>query len=210
MEHVRENPFNFGIPVSPQQLVGRWGQIETVARDLTSPGGLSYAIIGGRRFGKTSFLEALQDLLIKQLALTQPEDCHVFPILVGLKSLEQRSLESVFGLILSTLYEHFSSPFLKKALGIHLDIDIAQTQLSSFVQSNERECTYRRFTKILEELIGVFNQTYGLLRLVFLIDDTEEILDQGWTNTLFGQLRSLLHERSLRSSIRCVLTGSSR
>ena len=53
------NPFNFGTPVNPQKLIGRWEQIEAVANDLINAGGHSHAVVGGRRFGKSSFLDAL-------------------------------------------------------------------------------------------------------------------------------------------------------
>ena len=32
------NPFNFGTPVPPHRMVGRWHQVETVAHDLANLG----------------------------------------------------------------------------------------------------------------------------------------------------------------------------
>ena len=68
------NPFNFGTPVPPQQMVGRWQLVQTIARDLINPGGHSHIIVGGRRFGKSSFLEALQYSLIEQMRQRKPGD----------------------------------------------------------------------------------------------------------------------------------------
>ncbi len=205
-----QNPFNFGKPVSPQKFVGRREQIEDVVTDLINPGGHSHAIIGGRRFGKTSFLVALQDMLIKQLEHTEPEEWYVFPVLINLKGLGKRSPEGVFSLMLRTLYDYLHSPLYKRELGIVLDIDVTQTQLSSFAQNDEQECTFDRFSRILEDLLEVFNKDYGLLSFVFLIDETEEIVDQDWTEVLFGHLRSLIYVGALSHYIRCVLTGSSK
>src|SRR5437868_5967570 len=101
------NPFNFGNPSPPHQMVGRWDQVEAIAHDLINPGGHSHIIIGGRRFGKSSFLESLEHFLLKQMEPEEPGAWYVIPILINLHSLSRDSEEGVFGLIVKTLYNHF-------------------------------------------------------------------------------------------------------
>jgi hypothetical protein len=203
------NPFNYGMPVSGQHFVGRWEQVKAMAHDLTNPQGHSFALIGGRRFGKSSFLEALQGVLIQKLASTQPGQWYVFPVLVSLKSLQERSSGGVFSLMLRIFYEYCSSPLTRKQLGLTLKLDITQTQLAAFYKQNEQTCSLERFANILEEVIMPFEETYGPLRPVFLLDEAEEILEQSWTEEIFSQLRSLIYVGKLRDYVRCVIAGSS-
>lgn len=207
---MKNNPFNYGTPVTGKQFVGRSEQIEEAIDDLTNPGGHSLALIGGRRFGKTSFLEALQAMLIEQLQKTQPGESYVFPVLVSLKSLEHHSPGGVFALMLRTFYNYFHSPLLRHTLGLTLEFNTNQTQLAAFIQGNEQLCSLDRFSNTVEELLRLFINTYGPLRPVFLLDEIEKILDEDWTEHIFGNLRSLMYTDKLRNYIRCVVAGSSK
>jgi hypothetical protein len=210
---MRRNPFNFTMPVPPQKLVGRWEQVQEIANDLMNPGGNSHAVIGGRRFGKTSFLLALQEMLIKQLVQTEsveePADWYVFPVYIELKNLGKCSPEGVFGLMLYTLDQYLQR---QKELGIILDLDVEQTSLYTFAQNFEQnaeeECTSTRFSRILEELLNVFDRDGSQYCLVFLIDEGEAILGKDWTERIFSQLRYLIYVSPLSSYVRCVLAGS--
>lgn len=57
------NPFRYSRPVAPAAFVGRWPAVHRLAADLTLEDGDSYALIGGRRCGKSSFLAALAHTL---------------------------------------------------------------------------------------------------------------------------------------------------
>ncbi len=87
------NPFNFGTPVPHYKFVGRWDQINAIVEDLVNSEGHSHAVIGGRRFGKSSFLEALQNDLIQRLSKADTGNWYIFPILINLKRLENDSAE---------------------------------------------------------------------------------------------------------------------
>ena len=212
---MTKNPFNFTRPVSSQKLVGRWEQIQEVANDLMNPGGNSHAVIGGRRFGKTSFLLALQDILIKQLSQKPEEDLtdwYVFPVYIELKNLGKRSPEGVFGLMLYTLYEYLYSSRRKRELGITLAIGVEQTLLYTFAQNFEQnaeeECTFTKFSKIVEELLDSIETDGSQYCLTFLIDEVEVILEEDWTERIFSQLRYLIYASPLSRYVRCVLAGS--
>lgn len=210
MQRMESNPFIFGKPVTGKHFVGRRLQVQEVATDLTNATGDSLALIGGRRFGKTSFLVALRAILILQLRQAQSPQPFVFPVLVDLKSLEQRSRDGVFALMLHTFYEHFHSPLRRNEIGRTFDFNINQTRLAAFVQSGEESCSFLRFSDIVEEVLLRFRNTYGLLRPVFLIDEIEEIIDEDWAEHLFGNLRSLVYTDKLHRYLRFVIAGSSK
>jgi TIR domain len=203
------NPYNFGNPVPSQRMVGRWDQIDTIVHDLLNSEGHSHIVVGGRRFGKSSFLGALHHTLLEQLDQTELGGWYIFPVLINLQSLVKISPEGVFGLILNTLYKSLTPLHAKKTRSTQFNLPLTQTSLYRFHQSKQKECAFDDFSEILEELIVSCSNSSGLLRLVFLLDEIEVGLDKNWTETLFSQLRSLIYQGFLRDHIRCVLTGSS-
>jgi hypothetical protein len=56
----RANPYNYNLPVDPQMFFGRQADAANLVNDLTAVPGDSIALIGGRRMGKTSMLEAVR------------------------------------------------------------------------------------------------------------------------------------------------------
>ena len=72
------NPFNYGMPVFGEQFVGRWKQIEEMAEDFSNPNGMSHMLVGGRRFGKSSFLETLQRKVAEQPSRKQNRESIMF------------------------------------------------------------------------------------------------------------------------------------
>ena len=141
--------------------------------DLSNPDGLSQMLVGGRRFGKSSFLETLQRRLIKQLTDTEPGAWYVFPVLVDLKSLGNPTFspEGVFALMLRIFYDYCTSTLLRRKIGLSLEFEVSQTQLAVFKQSQKTTCTLELFSDIIEDVINAFLIRYGLLRIVFLLDE---------------------------------------
>jgi hypothetical protein len=203
------NPFNFGTPVPPHKFVGRWQQIDVIVEDLVNNEGHSHAIIGGRRFGKSSFLETLQYSLLKRLNKNDSKDWYVFPLPINLKRLENISADGVFGLILNMLYRYFTSKRLRNELGLIFDLDLTNAKLSYFSKHNRTGCTLQEFEKIIDEFLELFADIYGFLRLVFLMDEAEAVVKKEWTESLFDKLRSLVSEGELKNYVRLVIAGSS-
>jgi len=191
-------------------MVGRWDQVKAIAHDLINPSGHSHIIIGGRRFGKSSFLGSLEHFLLKQMEPEEPGAWYVIPILVNLHSLSRDSEEGVFGLIVKTLYNHFDPLHANRAFGAHFHLTLEKTLLYSFVQSKQRGCDLDEFSEILVEFLDLFSNSYGFLRLIFLLDEIEVALERDWTEIFFSQLRSLIYQGPLANHIRCVIVGSSR
>jgi len=182
-----------------------------VVNDLINPGGHSYAIIGGRRFGKSSFLEATQYLLANHLTQISEDAWCVFPILVNLKRLPVIFNEAgVFGFILNRLHRVFTSQRDQRKLDIDYLLDLGGTALRAFVQDRRSERTLDEFSDIVEEIIDLFEGVYGFLRLVLLIDEIETVMDQDWSDALFSHLRSLVYEGPLMQETRCVIAGASK
>lgn len=204
------NPYNFGNPVPPEQMVGRWNQVEAITHDLINPGGHSHIVIGGRRFGKSSFLGSLQHHLLKQAEQEKERGWYIFPVLVDMHSLIIDSIEGVFGLLVKTLYHCFDRLNSNKTLGVHYDLPLEQTRLYFFIQGKRNECALDEFSEILEEFLDIFSKLYGFLRLVFLLDEIEVTLDKGWTERFFSQLRSLIYQGFLANHLRYVIAGSSK
>jgi hypothetical protein len=203
------NPFNFGNPVPPNKMVGRWKMANAIVNDLMNANGHSHMVVGGRRIGKSSLLEALQDLLVKHLYQVEQIDWHLVPIFVNLKRLSRESPEGVFGFITKLIYTSFETLQAKKVWDISFGLDLKSTKLHIFVNSQRSECTLDEFSDIVDEVVDVFGRSHRLLRFVLLIDEVESILSKGWTETLFGYLRSLIYEGILRNHIRYVISGSS-
>jgi hypothetical protein len=206
---MTDNPFNYWDPMIGEQYIGRKEEVEKVARGLAQQR-RSCVIVGGRKCGKTSFLKTLQDTLLKRLAQAQVRRWHILPVFVNLRDLSQYSTGSVFALMVHTLYNYFHSPLQRQNLNLTLEFDVSGTQVEAFVQSKAQECHFHCFTTMLEELILNFFNVHGLLRIVFLLDETGKILEQFWARELFSQLRSLLDGETLRQYLCFVLAGSSK
>src|SRR5947207_3769054 len=112
--------------------------------------------------------------------------------------------------MVKSLYKCFESLHIPKDLDRHFDMNLEGTRLYLFAQSKQKDCALDEFSEILEEFLELFNHSYGLLRLVFLLDEIEIALDKHWTEIFFNQLRSLIYQGFLRNQIRCVLAGSSK
>lgn len=106
------NPFRFNNHVDPNKFIGRNHLVEQIINDLYTLSGDSYGIVGGRRFGKSSLLRAIEHELLKGiLALetdekideSEEKEIVVLPVFISLKSLNLTSPDDVFGLILHRL-----------------------------------------------------------------------------------------------------------
>src|SRR5713226_5829496 len=95
---VRPNPYNYNLPATQNMFFGRQNEVEALARQLTASLGDSKLLIGGRRMGKTSFLEALYQTLIMET--TKPTYTLMpLPVLLDLTGENIDSLESFFTIV---------------------------------------------------------------------------------------------------------------
>lgn len=197
----RKNPFYYNLPTQPADFLGRWPLVEEIAADLSKPRADSWAVIGGRRFGKSSVLKAVESRLMEQLADCGQGDRHIFPLIVDLKGSETDTEQNVYARLIRLLYRAL------RHNGV-LAIDLSRTDLDK-VRSSETLSFYQ-FENALEDLADYFERHWGPLRLALLLDEVEATTRFPWSETLFNQLRALIYDGPLADAVKLVLTGSAR
>ncbi|MDM8541145.1 AAA-like domain-containing protein [Desulfococcaceae bacterium HSG9] len=204
------NPYNYGVPVTHEKFVGRWQQLRNIANTFDSVEGHSHALIGGRRFGKSSFLEVLRFLLMERIKRSSHHDYNIFPIVINLKRTEENSPVGIFGLILNTIHQYFNLKRLRNDLGITFKLHLINTKLNNFVEQNRKTCPYQEFEHIIDEFLNVFEEKYGISRIVIMLDEVEYLLNENWATSFLDKLRSLIYDSFLKKHIRIVIAGSSK
>jgi hypothetical protein len=187
------NPYNYNLPVRPEMFFGRRGDVENLARHLTITPGDSFALIGGRRMGKTSLLEALLRTLEPQ-AEEAGQGLLPLPIFLDLTGGGMDSAVAFFRAVAQEAHA---------ALADRLGLSPEEEDLGG-----PPGPAFRRW---LERWGRVTMAQRGCrLRLVLLLDECEQIVEQPWTSDLYGALRYLLIGRTTRSSFKVVMAGSHR
>lgn len=200
------NPFHFNVPTPPQDFVGRKALLENIIGDLQDVSGDSYAIVGGRRFGKSSLLLAIERRLSIDLKGTEIGDYHVLPVFLSLKSAELASASAVLGLFLHSIRKATSCA--KKALPF--EGPILELDLPEYTQRKPHHSELDELEDCIEELVSAAYCKIGLLRIALIVDEMDCVLDFPWTGLLFGLLRSLIYDGRVRDYVRLVLAGSGR
>ena len=186
------NPYNYNLPVGPEMFVGREADVETLMRGLSGTPGDSYALVGGRRMGKTSLLEAL-------MREPEPSAGRLLLILVflDLSGEGTGSVRAFFRTVAEQAWE---------ALDARLDRPPGDPPVWDETRPPAR--VFRRL------LVGwnraVMEQRGRSLRLVLLLDECEQIVERSWAPDLYGALRSLLVGQTTRALLKVVMTGSHR
>ena len=185
------NPYNYNLPVGPEMFFGREADLEAVVRGLTGAPGDSFALIGGRRMGKTSFLEALKR------ALERPVD-HLLPVPVLLDMSGER-LDSVPAFFRTVAEE--AGEVLADRTG----------SLPGACGWDETRPPAKAFERWLLECRRAVTEREGkALRLILLLDECEQIVGHPWTPDLYGALRALLVGEATRPHLKVVMAGSHR
>jgi hypothetical protein len=188
----RANPYNYNLPVEPEMFFGRHADVMRLVNDLTAAPGDSIALIGGRRMGKTSMLEALRRGLQTHAEQTTGQ---LLPIFIDLSG---EGIDSVIAFF-QTVYEQAQT-----ALTTSLDLPNADV-------SRLEHPPAPAFRRALETWGRIALAQRGCsLRIVLLLDECEEIVEQSWATELHAALRALLVSHSTRSLLKVVMAGSHR
>jgi hypothetical protein len=198
------NPFHFNKPTRPENFLGRSAVVNRIVDDLYDLSGDSYGIVGGRRFGKSSLLMALEDQLVKRLKQAKSGELCVLPVFVSPKSIELTAPSDVFGLILHKVKQVTSGKELPVSHEPHLDL--GQPEYSAV---NPLPATLQELENTIATLCAAY-QPIGDLRFALLIDEVDCAVDYAWTDALFGMLRSLIHDGPVCDYARLVLAGAGR
>ncbi len=190
------NPYNYNLPVMPKMFFGRQSNVDTLAHQLITGLGNSILLIGGRRMGKTSILEALYQNL--QLIVKRPSNALIpLPVFLDLMGEGISSLEAFF---------HALCERSKSAVE-----EITSQRVNTNCTSNDGELPQQNFLNVLETWSQTALREHSRrLRLILLLDECEEILEHAWSIDLQRALRSLLVRRNTKEMLKVVMAGSHR
>lgn len=202
------NPFRYTVPVEAKSFVGRWPLVKSIASDLTQVDGDSYAIIAGRRCGKSSLLNAIAHQLC-QPETTDAGDFTVIPISFDFKILAEdiESADVIYAYILKEIYSSLdanSSYRPKNAWA-----QPVQLNEEHFLELTKQSAiSLRDFQEGIGHILKQHDAATQHIRLVLLLDEIDNVIDRPWTPVLFGQLRSIIYSSNIRSRVRLLVTGS--
>ena len=183
-----------------------------MVNDLYNWGGDLTGIVGGRRFGKSSMLLALENSLVKRLRQVEVNNLHVIPVYVSLKAIPgdstaKNSPSNVFGFVLHQICKITCRP--QKNVPV-LRGPLLELGLPEYIQITPSPASLQELEAYIEKVVATAHSTIGMLRFAMLIDEIDEALDLPWTRSLFGNLRSLVYDGDMKDFVRLVLAGSER
>ncbi|HEV7398436.1 MAG TPA: TIR domain-containing protein [Pyrinomonadaceae bacterium] len=178
-----------------------------MSTELTSLSGRnSYGVVAGRRAGKSSLLIALEDNLLRRHTRTEDPSLHVLPVFFSLKNLQFEKPGDIFGFALHRL--RVATSGVRK--GPPFDSHPSILGLSDYAQHNASTATLQDLEAGIEDVITRAYTRFGPARIVFLVDEMDEILELPWTSMFFGNLRSLIYDGPVKEFVRLVVAGSGR
>jgi hypothetical protein len=158
-------------------------------------------VIGGRRFGRSSVLRAIESRLSVRLSGCPQGERHVVPLVVDLKRCGTESERSVYACILRELHRRLRRNH-------RLAMPLSETAIPTLAAEGPLPLSNFQFEDALDELATRVEGLLGPFRLVLLLDEVEATTRFGWSETLFNQLRALIYDGPLADVVRLVLTGS--
>ena len=181
------NPYEYLHPVIGASFVGRYGIINEICLELSLPEGESYAIVGGRRFGKTSLLLSIRDKVEETRELAN--------ILCVFIDLNQRfsSPEDFFG---HTIQELYNIAFTRLQNANHI---------RQLVGNFNESASYSEFVYSIQ---CVLEKMPSNTKICFLLDEVDAVLKNEWHEILFDQLRTLANSSPVRNSVNLILAGT--
>lgn len=202
------NPFRYSRPVAPAAFVGRWPAVHRLAANLTLEEGDSYALIGGRRCGKSSFLAALAHTL-NQPDLAGSGDWRPLPLPIDCAPLTITTPGDFLAQVLLALRSLVDARLVRQptvAWPPPVSLDAAWfAQLAAAPTLSLRE-----FSDAVAYVLDQMPTDLLPVRLILLLDEVDQLVGHPWTEPLFDQLRSLVYSGPHSNRVRLVLAGSRR
>ena len=192
------NPFRFNLPTQPHELVGRRHIVDDLVSELHAWTGDSYAIVGGRRFGKSSLLLAVEHTLLSAWGQRGEGELHVLPVRFSLQDvLPLDTPESFFRAAIDETCRALAA--LGPPPGVE-DAGRAPAPRPPPPTLQGFEETVRRIGRARP----------GPLRIALLLDEMDSALGSAAVGALFGNLRSAISTGRLSDKIRIVAAGAGR
>lgn len=205
----QRNPFHYLRPILPNQFLGRWPLVTEIARDVSLGEGDSHACVGGRRFGKSSLLLALQHELRQMRA--DIGDHLVLPIIFDFKGHNFVSERDFFAALLDQIQYRVDATVSNPsndASPVRVTLDHAR--LTRFRTGEPTGLSLSQFEEALDYILDRLYRAGGPTCVAILLDEVDDALRYPWHTILFGQLRALIYSGDLRDRVRLVFAGSRR
>jgi hypothetical protein len=181
------NPYEYLLPVQRKNFVGRYEIVDRICDQTTHSGGQVYAVLAGRRCGKTSLLNVVRQTLLDGFA-NNP----VIPVAVDM----EKGFHDP---------EHFYSYIVRK---VYYQAVASWPELAKFLVRHEQDkMSNSELEEILLNLLNVI-KLRALVRIVLMIDEVDLVLRHPWYTTLFEQLRELLTSSDIKDNISLILFGA--
>jgi len=176
-------------------------------------------ILGGRRLGKTSTLNAVK----RNLLGVSKDERQAFPVLFNLQQERPKSLEQFRYLLIARLQEAFAEyyagnqanwkktyrRFLRQIPGGSLDLGLPKFGLKLNVTNPDcdRSLIHEDFRQDLLKIIKQLQQKQ-FTGVCFLLDGSEFIVSQDWANDAWSYLRALKDtDTALKPFVGFILSG---
>lgn len=176
-------------------------------------------ILGGRRLGKTSTLNAVK----RNLWGASKDERQAFPVLFNLQQERPKSLEQFRYLLIARLQEAFAEyyagnqanwkktyrRFLRQIPGGSLDLGLPKFGLKLNVTNPDcdRSLIHEDFRQDLLKIIKQLQQKQ-FTGVCFLLDGSEFIVSQDWANDAWSYLRALKDtDTALKPFVGFILSG---
>jgi len=194
------NPFDYHRPAVAERFVGHGALVRDTVADLLS-GSNSFAILGGRRCGKSSVLRAVHDELLRRRAGTQSGEHFAIPVLMSLHQLNDAQRESAGGV--------HRRPGEELRGVLERDPWWRAERLPVPVQGNRAEA-FDDLVVMVATAVAAANDSGFSVRVVFLVDELTCALGRSWTETFFENLRHLVYDSPVTDDLALVVAGTPR
>jgi len=193
-------PFDYHKPAIAERFVGRSTLVREAVDGLLAEGN-SFAILGGRRCGKSSALQAIHDELLRRRLSPKVGERLAVPALMSLHQLSGAQRKSADG-VLHRLHDE-----LRRAL-----------ERDSWWKTEALQVPAQgRGADTLDDLLGTIAAAVAVttdrgysVRVVLLVDELTSALGHPWTETLFENLRHLVYASSVVNDLALVVAGTPR
>ena len=187
------NPYNYHLPVqSDDMFYGRAALLRRLLGGLTQSIPLSAALFGGRRSGKTSLLRKIE----RDMRAGMPAP--------GARRLIPWYYDPQAGYPISCADDFFLL-VLEELRQVLCADDVPRAMLEDTFGHASRLGPVRAFEESLSLLDEAISERF---RLVILIDEAEALLEAPWGADLRPNLRNLLSNSNVASSLALVMSGS--
>lgn len=193
-----KNPYNWN-KVNLDLFFGRGALASDICRRLTSRTE-SFAIIGGRRMGKTTLLRKIEETLNTQRHDLAQTGCTILPIYIDFQGLgPAQDLRQVWGEILNRIADRARALYGIESTSLTLG--------ESTLKGNSASNPFKIVSSALLSFLS--SASKGPLVIVVLLDEIEGLLLNEWCDDFWRNWRALLHNTpGVSENLGIVLSGS--